>query len=260
MRSFACVAALCAAAVVLVGCQSTVSFPRAPFSEQDRANPVIAAALAKPDGNGPFPAVVLLHSCGGVMDHLHDWSRFFTERGYAVLMVDTFGSRGLGRCPNGVHSSTLAQVEMVSDAYGALDYLAARPEIAADRIYVMGFSLGGWAVRTMASREPLSRANRRFRAGIALYDGCQGYGERMTFPTMVVIGTLDGRDFNSCASAAKHAPSADLEVEILEGAYHAFDQNVGTTIRTDVGGRPMLYDPRAHRKARELVEAYLQRH
>ncbi|HEX6980223.1 MAG TPA: alpha/beta fold hydrolase [Alphaproteobacteria bacterium] len=219
----------------------------------------MSASFAKPEGKGPFPAVVLLHSCGGVDTHMSVWSDFLTARGYAVLTVDSFGSRGLGRCPNGTSPIFFSQTEMVSDAYGALDYLAAQPDIAADRVYVMGFSLGGWTISTLAAKPSFSREGRNFKAGMVLYAPCY-YQGRLTFPTMVVIGSLDGPEIASCELAIERKTSPDLEVHILEGVYHAFDQDRGTTIRYDVGGRPMLYNRGAVYKSEQLVEAFLAKH
>jgi dienelactone hydrolase len=259
MDRLARAAALAAATLLFAGCQSSATFKGVPLSPQDTGAVQVQASLAKPEGKGPFPAVVLLHSCGGILPHLDDWSRFLVERGYAALTVDSFGSRRFGPCPNGRHSSTWAQIDMVSDAYGALEHLAARPDIAADRIYVMGFSLGGWAIRAMATSEP--PVKRTFRAGVALYSGCQEYRsrERLTFPTLVVTGTNDGIDFASCEAAAQERRNRDLEVRILEGAYHAFDVAAHRSIRRDVGGRPMLYSEPAVREAKALVEGYLAR-
>ena len=263
IRPLAPAAALATCMLLLAGCQSgtssLASFPGAPLSAADRDIIDVRAALDRPQGNGPFPAVVLLHSCGGVREHLHDWSRFLVERGYAALVVDTFASRRLGPCPNGRDPNMMAGLEMVSDAYGALAYLAARPDIAADRVYVMGFSLGGWAVRAMATRDPPAGAQGRFRGAIALYAGCMEYAgrERLTFPTLVIIGTNDGRDFPSCDLAAQTRSNRDLDVRIIPGAYHAFDQNPGPQVRQDMGGRPMRYDAGAVRLAKTLVEGFL---
>jgi dienelactone hydrolase len=54
-----------------------------------------AADLYKPDGPGPFPAVVLLHSCGGIRPYNHDWAQQLKEHGFVAKVVDSFGPRGL---------------------------------------------------------------------------------------------------------------------------------------------------------------------
>ena len=50
--------------------------------------------MAKPDGAGPFPAVVGLHGCAG----MHDTTKQkladeFVGRGYVVLLVDSYATR-----------------------------------------------------------------------------------------------------------------------------------------------------------------------
>jgi dienelactone hydrolase len=91
-----------AATTLLVACQSNgVSFANAKLSATGPTPPVrISGLLAKPEGKGPFPAVVLLHTCGGVKPHVSvDWPNYLTGLGHVVLTVDSFGPRGgsLGR-------------------------------------------------------------------------------------------------------------------------------------------------------------------
>src|ERR1700722_15026106 len=60
------------------------------------------ASLYKPDGDGPFPAVVALHDCGGlrhrpaIPSQLYtEWANLLVSRGFVVVFPDSFGSRGL---------------------------------------------------------------------------------------------------------------------------------------------------------------------
>lgn len=79
--------------LALAACQSTkVSFPNAALSAGESARE-IQGFLAKPEGSGPFPAVVLLHTCGGVQPHvLVDWPAYLVSIGYVALTVDPYGS------------------------------------------------------------------------------------------------------------------------------------------------------------------------
>lgn len=52
-------------------------------------------AIFKPAGAGPFPAVVLHHSCGGIRTEIRDWARLALDRGYVVFVLDSLGPRGL---------------------------------------------------------------------------------------------------------------------------------------------------------------------
>ena len=58
------------------------------------------AQLYRPDGDGPFPTVIALHSCGGLGGHseavaprYRDWAEQLLKAGYAVLLPDSYGSR-----------------------------------------------------------------------------------------------------------------------------------------------------------------------
>jgi len=51
----------------------------------------ISATLVRPAGEGPFPAVVQLHGCGGLEAQSYRWARWLVEHGYVALVVDSFG-------------------------------------------------------------------------------------------------------------------------------------------------------------------------
>lgn len=92
----------------------------------ERHEPIVAAApsiingfLTKPDGPGPFRAIVHLHGCGGLPDDLkrnavHAGSERAAAWGYVVLVVDSFTTRGIDNTCLG------ERAPRVADAYGAL--------------------------------------------------------------------------------------------------------------------------------------------
>jgi len=88
-------AAFLAAGAALAG--ALVEFPN--VSERE---PKLLGYLARPSGDGPFPAVVVLHGCAGfssggslqLADQLKDW-------GYVALMVDSLTPRGLATACGG---------------------------------------------------------------------------------------------------------------------------------------------------------------
>src|SRR6516225_10222809 len=79
----------------------------------------IQGYLAKPEGAGPFPAVIGLHGCGGMSDAT---KRKLVDElvgfGYVVLLVDSFATRGVEHACTGGFPH-IADVRR-SDAYGAL--------------------------------------------------------------------------------------------------------------------------------------------
>ena len=74
------------------------------------------AQLLKPSGAGPFPAVVALHGCGGLLNSRGqlrsreaDWAERFLAAGYAVLFPDSFTARGMREICTGAERSDLSQ-------------------------------------------------------------------------------------------------------------------------------------------------------
>ena len=72
------------------------------------------ATLYRPEGPGPFPAVVALHDCGGLNQRPNteaqlysEWAKNLVDHGFVVLFPDSFGSRALGsQCREGIARST----------------------------------------------------------------------------------------------------------------------------------------------------------
>ena len=56
----------------------------------------IQGYLARPEGAGPFPAVIGLHGCGGMLDRTkRKLADDLVSWGYVVLLVDSFATRGI---------------------------------------------------------------------------------------------------------------------------------------------------------------------
>lgn len=242
-------------------CQTTgVSFPNVVFSGNETSRE-ISGLLAKPEGAGPFPAVVLLHTCGGVQPHVsNDWPAYLTDLGYVTLTVDSFGSRNLRPCGNALHPSgpgpkTHAYHEITRDAYGALDYLARQPFARAEQIAVMGFSLGANVINSYLIHNPrVSSGN--FAAAVAVYGRCHDLWRYTPGPTplMELVGELDERHVEACRTVRP-----PIEVHILPGAHHAWDHPRASG-KSDAYGTYMRYDRDATEKSRELVKDFLSRH
>src|SRR5215212_11287769 len=63
----------------------------------------LKALLFRPEGQGPFPAVVGLHNCTGLTNRAgefgtryRDWAERLAKSGFVVLLPDSHGSRGAG--------------------------------------------------------------------------------------------------------------------------------------------------------------------
>lgn len=117
---------------------------------------VLGGTLAIPAGEGRFPAVVLVHGSGpndrdesiGANKPFRDLAEGLGARGIAVLRYDkrTFQYR------TQIGSSISIDDEVVVDAVAAVSLLRSRPEIDAQRIFVVGHSLGAQLAPEIALR------------------------------------------------------------------------------------------------------------
>src|ERR1700687_2892964 len=110
----------------------------------------IPIVMARPDGPGPFPAVVILHDCSGLGPGAGGapgrWSRELVARGYVVLMPDSFPTRGHsgGVCTDASPSrGEVGPARRRIDAYAALAHARSLPFVDGRRVGVMGGSHGG---------------------------------------------------------------------------------------------------------------------
>jgi len=87
-------------------------------------------------GDGPFPAVVLLHGCHGVSASTRAWARWFRERGYVALIVDSWRAWDRGGCD--AKTPDLPSTERFDDTGGAALPSARSGFVDRSRIGVMG--------------------------------------------------------------------------------------------------------------------------
>jgi uncharacterized protein len=138
--------------------------------------PVLAGTLTLPDGGaGELPAVLLASGSGPIdRDSNHRRMRFDVARQLAAALAAAglaslrYDKRGVGGTPGdwrvaGLHDN-------VDDLARARDFLAARPEVDADRIVVAGHSEGAILAGALAARGgPV--------AGVVLLSGSATRGE-----------------------------------------------------------------------------------
>jgi dienelactone hydrolase len=139
------------------------------------------------DRAGPYPAVVVLHGCGGFSSHSAQIADRLGAWGYVALTVDSLGPRGIAsRCGGG------GLVDQAFDAYAALRHLSQLDFVDPARVAVLGQSMGGYSALYAVDSDLAARYfNERFRAAIAYYPGCGIAAAAMTAPTLVLIGEAD---------------------------------------------------------------------
>ena len=136
-------------------------------------------AIYKPDGEGPFPAVVLVHQCGGLRSgdwqnqSMLEWARTMVANGYVTLLLDTMGPRQVSTLCSGVRGG-VNFVRGAADAHQAADHLRKLPYVDKARVGLVGFSWGGMVAAASSSATWGSTLGKgeRFAAAVAFYPGC----------------------------------------------------------------------------------------
>ncbi|MEV6136770.1 alpha/beta fold hydrolase [Nocardia sp. NPDC051990] len=133
--------------------------PPYPYRSEDvtyrNGDITIAGTLTRPEGNGPFPAILMISGSGPqdrneeLMGHkpfllLADT---FTRAGYAVLRTD---DRGVGGTSGKLDDATYN--DLTDDAAAGVRFLRARLNIDPARVGLFGHSEGGYLAPVVASR------------------------------------------------------------------------------------------------------------
>jgi dienelactone hydrolase len=232
----------------------------------DSPSGIVSGTLSRPEGKGPFPAVVLLHTCGGITETVAQfWPRYLARLGYASLAVDSLSPRGFRNCRRTSYSSGDVRRMVANDAYGALQFLAGRAEVDKQRIGVMGFSLGGIAIARFATSDFKTPEGLNFRAAITLYGHCSSAAPGTPphpgdpkFPWLIANGERERESNHEACRALEGRPGVTFV--LIEGAHHAFDDPRNKAMRDDGGGNKMLYSSKATTRAQELIKDFLARH
>jgi len=226
----------------------------------------IQGYLAKPDGAGPFPAVIGLHGCAG----MHDTTRQrladeLVAWGYVILLVDSYATRGIEHaCTYDAFATFLVRR---GDAYGALDFLARQTFVDRHRVAAVGFSAGAWVTLFVAEPSSFEQfvppdSNLRFRAAAAFYPPCRQASARPGIPTLIFIGAVD--DWTPAADCSNKVAGwgndgPPIELVVYPGAYHGF-YYVHLQPGTALLGHWLEYNGEAADDATRRLHWFLDRH
>lgn len=263
-------------------CSVVYSVPGLKFP--DRAETATEAelrmAIFKPAGSGPFPAVVLLHSCAGFsrFTNIAHWGSVFLKAGYAVFIVDSWGQRGLsdGICKPTPTFPVNAALLRVRDAYEALDHLARFDFVDKARVAALGTSQGARTIYLLSSprmARAYSPSGLRFAALAALYGECFNRKTRFEFvpndPDRPLLALLGGKDEDGDPAEclprfeSRKAAGAPFEWHVFPDAGHSWDDSSFRLPRyipyfaATSGKVFMAYDPDVTAESHRRVLAFL---
>ncbi|WIM88376.1 dienelactone hydrolase family protein [Candidatus Mycobacterium wuenschmannii] len=124
--------------------------------------------LFTPEGQGPWPGIVMIPDAGGVRQTFFDMAAKLADAGYAVLLPDVYYRQG-DWAPFDMKTAfsdesernrlfsfigSITADKWASDAGAYFDYLASRPEVSGTKFGITGYCMGGRAALTIAGLLP----------------------------------------------------------------------------------------------------------
>ncbi|MGD2127478.1 MAG: dienelactone hydrolase family protein [Desulfobacteraceae bacterium] len=219
--------------MVLLACASLRSQEALRFTALESPSKQLSGTLTLPRNNkGPVPIVVLVHGTAGVDSRYAFHKPALLEAGIGTLEVDfktNVFTSGSDRPPISTFQPW---------AFGALKALRAHPLVDANRIAIMGFSLGGHLSVSVASKNVVERwlgpDQPGFAAHVGFYPACQWLEKYFDAsgvtgaPILILAGELDAwGDGETCPDFAvwlNESQSGIVSLTIYPNVHHGFDR------------------------------------
>ena len=182
------------------------------------------------------PAVILLHSCGGIhgrnLVDLNRWTKLLTENGYIVLVMDHLTKREVRTNCMGKRRQ-VSRERLAKDVFDATAHLHTIDKVDKSKIFTLGFSLGAMTGPVVAaSLDDSDYAGKPHPTAVAgLYGGCDFTGEvwldgSEKLPVLWLMGSADGEaPATSCLNPVRRLKEKDKRSDwyLYEGATHCWD-------------------------------------
>lgn len=198
-----------------------------------------------------LPGVLVIHEWWGLNDFVKDQARELARQGYAVFAISLYGDevttdpKRAGELAGSVRGTPDAAVAKMK---AALDFLAARPEVASEKLASLGWCFGG------GQSALIGASDARLKATVIYYGSPildEKKLENMKQPVFGIWGVEDQsipvKDVRALEASLKkqHTP---VEFHYYDGAGHAF----ANPTRGDA------YKPEATKDAWEKTLAFLK--
>jgi carboxymethylenebutenolidase len=182
----------------------------------------VGAYLAKPEGAGPSPAVIVIQEWWGLDEHIKDVAERYAREGYVALAPDLYHGK-VTKDPNeaGKLMGALNREDAVKDLLGAVAHLRGMKEVRGDRIGVTGFCMGGSYALLLPCRTKDVRAAAPYYGEIP----DEATLKNLASPILYVYGDADfwiTKDEVKRLEAALKKLNKPGEVKTYQGAPHAF--------------------------------------
>ena len=182
----------------------------------------LMAYVARPAGDGTYPAVVVIQEWWGLNDHIKDVTNRLAAEGFVALAPDLYHGAVTSE-PNEARKLVmeLDQETAVAEIRSAVDFLLAQEYVAGPTVGITGFCMGGGLTLQVALVEE------RLGAAIPWYGAplAPEQAGQVKAPVLGNYGSLDSGIPASRVEAMGEAMTAagiPNEFTIYDGAQHSF--------------------------------------
>lgn len=184
----------------------------------------VQGVLYTPSGNGPFPAIIVIHEWWGLNDWVKEQASKLAGEGYAALAIDLYRGK-VAKTADEAHEIMRGVPEdrAKRDLHAAFAFLASRPNVKKDRIGAIGWCMGGGYSLDVALQEPTLAAD------VINYGHLATDAEALKKINAPILGIFGAQDRGiPVADVRKFGETLDnmgkkIEIKIYDDAGHAFE-------------------------------------
>lgn len=161
------------------------------------------AYLSLPEGEGPFPGIIVIHEIFGLNENIRQIARRFSLEGYAALAVDLFSTDSRLACLLRIfHGMILRPLAngVVGDLQAAVRFLKQWPEVDSVRVGVIGFCMGGSYALQLASVADHSTGSEQSLRAASVFYGLNPRPLEAAARACPIVGSYPEKDFTANAA------------------------------------------------------------
>ncbi len=186
----------------------------------------VKAYIARPKGEGSYPAVLVFHENAGLLPQFKDVARRFAKENFVALAIDLVSRMGgtTGDAAKDMKALQAPMDDFVADSQAAVNYMKTQSFIKPGAIGVTGFCFGGGMALQMAGKSPDMKACVAFY-GFTTPD-LTAMLAKVAPPILYLVGDQDNLSKSLPAlEGAVKAGGRTFESHVYAGANHAFFNN-----------------------------------
>jgi len=184
----------------------------------------VHAILYKPAGDGPFPALVVIHEWWGLNDWVKQQADRFAQLGYVALAIDLYRGQ-VATTPDEAHEIMRGVPEdrAQRDLLAAVKYLSSLNTVNAKRIGTIGWCMGGGYALDLAVADP------RLRVAVINYGHLASDDATLKKIHASILGIFGGQDRGIPPADVKkfqkqmQGLNKKVDIHIFPDAGHAFE-------------------------------------